>query len=72
MRTIGRELYAFDGYTLDLIRGCLRTAGGEIELRPKSFELLRYLIQNAGRLISKDELVNAVWSNVIVGDDSLA
>jgi hypothetical protein len=30
MRSIGRELYAFDGYTLDLIRGCLRNAGGEI------------------------------------------
>src|SRR5215467_9105396 len=72
MQSIGRELYAFDGYTLDLIRGCLRNATGEIQLRPKSFELLRYLVQNAGRLISKDELVNAVWPNVIVGDDSLA
>ena len=38
----------------------------------ESFELLRYLVQNAGRLISKDELVTAVWPNVIVGDDSLA
>jgi adenylate cyclase len=72
MRSLERQLYAFDEYTLDLIRGCLRNAGGEIQLRPKSFELLRYLVQNAGRLISKDELVNAVWPNVIVGDDSLA
>jgi adenylate cyclase len=72
VQSIGRELYAFDGYTLDLIRGCLRNAGGEIQLRAKSFELLRYLVQNAGRLISKDELVTAVWPNVIVGDDSLA
>jgi TolB-like protein/Tfp pilus assembly protein PilF len=66
------DLYAFDRYTLDLIRGWLRNAGGEIQLRRKSFELLRYLVQNAGRLISKDELVNAVWPNVTVGDDSLA
>jgi adenylate cyclase len=72
MRSLERQLYAFDEYTLDLTRGCLRNAGGEIQLRPKSFELLRYLVQNAGRLISKDELVNAVWPNVIVGDDSLA
>ena len=72
MRNAGQELYAFEGYTLDLSRGCLRGASGEIELRPKSFELLRYLIENAGRLVSKDELVKAVWPNVIVGDDSLA
>jgi adenylate cyclase len=72
MRSASEELYGFEGYTLDLTRGCLRSASGEIELRPKSFELLRYLIENAGRLISKDELVSAVWPNVIVGDDSLA
>src|SRR5262249_50319392 len=61
-----------EGFTLDLTRGCLLGSAGEIELRPKSFELLRYLVENAGRLIPKDELVNAVWPNVIVSDDSLA
>jgi TolB-like protein len=65
-------VFAFEGYTLDLTRGCVRNTNGEIELRPKSFELLSYLVANAGRLISKDELVNAVWPDVIVTDDSLA
>src|SRR6266404_5881708 len=64
-------VFAFEGYTLDPTRGCVRNANGEIELRPKSFELLSYLVANAGRLISKDELVNAVWPDVIVTDDSL-
>jgi TolB-like protein/Tfp pilus assembly protein PilF len=72
MQSASRELYAFEGYTLDPTRGCLRGSSGEIELRPKSFELLLYLIENAGRLIPKDELINAVWPNVIVSDDSLA
>src|ERR1700730_3079922 len=72
MRSAGKELYEFEGYTLDLTRGCLWNASREIELRPKSFEVLRYLVENAGRLISKDELVEAVWPNVIVSDDSLA
>jgi len=72
MGTAGGEPFAFEGFTLDLTRGCLLGSAGEIELRPKSFELLRYLTENAGRLISKDELVNAVWRNVIVSDDSLA
>jgi TolB-like protein/class 3 adenylate cyclase/DNA-binding winged helix-turn-helix (wHTH) protein len=72
MPSVEKEAFHFEGYTLDLIRGCLGNASGEIELRPKSFELLRYLVENAGRLISKDELINAVWPNVIVSDDSLA
>src|SRR6516162_7039337 len=72
MQGPGRNSFNFEGYTLDLNRGCLLSRAGEIELRPKSFELLRYLIENAGRLISKDELVNAIWPNVIVNDDSLA
>src|SRR5262249_10949305 len=72
MGSDGKQLYDFEGYALDLTRGCLLGERGEIALRPKSFELLRCLIENAGRLISKDELLNAVWPNVIVSDDSLA
>jgi len=69
MRSAGQELFVFEGFTVDLTRGCVRDANGEVALRPKSFDLMRYLITNAGRLISKDELVNAVWPNVTVGDD---
>ena len=72
MASSGGEPFGFEGFKLDLTRGCLLGGAGEIELRPKSFELLRYLIENAGRLIPKDELVTAVWPNVIVSDDSLA
>jgi DNA-binding winged helix-turn-helix (wHTH) protein len=72
MEHLGQGLHLFEGYSLDLTRGSFRGADGEIELRPKTFELLRYLVENAGRLLPKDELVNAVWPNVIVSDDSLA
>jgi adenylate cyclase len=72
MGNVGEDVLSFVGYTLDPNRGCVRNTNEEIELRPKSFELLSYLVTNAGRLISKDELVNAVWPNVIVSDDSLA
>lgn len=65
------RLLCFEGFTLDLKRGCLRRDGGEIELRPKSFELLRYLAENAGRLVAKDELVQVVWPSVVVADESL-
>jgi TolB-like protein/DNA-binding winged helix-turn-helix (wHTH) protein len=63
--------FSFENFTLDLRRGCLYSAGGEIELRPKSFEVLRYLVENAGRLVPKDEIMKAVWPNVVVTDESL-
>jgi len=65
------DIFRFEGYTLDLRRGSLHAGDREIELRPKSFEMLCYLVENAGRLISKDELIRAVWPNVTVADESL-
>src|SRR5262252_6694457 len=65
-------MFRFEDYTLDVVRGSLRSNDRDIELRPKSFEVLRYLVENAGRLVSKDELIKTVWPNVIVTDDSLA
>lgn len=64
--------FSFERFTLDLRRGCLRVEDREVELRPKSFEALRYLVENAGRLISKDELINQLWPKITVSDESLA
>jgi len=61
----------FDHFALDLARGCLRAGDQEVDVRPKTFEVLCYLAQNAGRLVSKPELFEAVWANVSVCDDSL-
>ncbi len=62
----------FDQFTLDLRRGCVRQGDREIELRPKSFEVLRYLVQNTDRLVPKEEIMAAVWPNVTVTDELLA
>ena len=61
----------FGSFVLDLDRLCLRGPDGEIELRPKSFEVLRYMVQHPGRVVAKDELMAAVWPDVTVTDDSL-
>src|SRR6266849_9941393 len=61
----------FDHYVLDLDRGCLLLDGSEIVLRPKTFAALHYLVENSGRLVSKDELFAAVWPNIAVTDDAL-
>lgn len=65
------QIYSFDEFTLDLTRGCLLRGVEEIKLRPKSFEVLKYLTENGGRLISKDELIEAVWLETAVTDESL-
>lgn len=65
-------MFGFAGFELDQRRAELRGPGGEaIKLRPKSFELLVLLVANAGRVLDKQELVEAVWPSVHVGDDSL-
>jgi adenylate cyclase len=67
-----RKAYDFAGYTLDVTRGCLIAGDRVVELRPKSFGLLAYLVENSGRLVPKDELLGAIWPDVTVGDESLA
>jgi adenylate cyclase len=62
---------AFGRFMLDLDRGCLLANGAEVPLRPKTFAVLKVLVGNAGRLISKDELIAAVWQNGAVTDDAL-
>ena len=64
-------MFQFEGYTLDIARSSLRAADREVQLRPKSFEVLRYLVENADRLVTKEELIKAIWPNVVVTDKSL-
>ncbi len=63
--------YRFGDFTLDLRSGCLLKGGEEIKLRPKVYELLKYLVEHAGQLISKQELMSTVWPDSAVTDDSL-
>ncbi|MEO8018776.1 MAG: winged helix-turn-helix domain-containing protein [Pseudomonadota bacterium] len=65
------EKLEFGRYVLDLHRGSLLLDGREIALRPKTFSVLCYLVQHPDRLISKDELLAAVWPNLVVTDDTL-
>ena len=61
----------FGRFVLDLDRGVLLLDGREIPLRPKTFAVLCYLVQHPGRLVSKEELLAAVWPNLVVTDDTL-
>jgi adenylate cyclase len=61
----------FGPYVLDKGRGCLFLEGNEVKLRPKTFAVLQYLVENSSRLVSKDELFAAVWPNLATTDDTL-
>src|SRR5262249_14923438 len=63
--------YRFSRFELDLIRGCLREGDREIKLRPKAFVVLRHLIEQAGRLLSKDELVAGAMPGIHLAGGSL-
>jgi DNA-binding winged helix-turn-helix (wHTH) protein len=54
-----------------LDRLCLEGGTGVVVLRPKSFDVLCYLVENAGRVVTKGELIGAVWPDVTVSDESL-
>ena len=71
MQKLAHEIYSFDEFKLDLTRGALFRGVDELKLRPKSFDVLKYFAENSGRLISKDELIEAVWRETAVTDDSL-
>jgi TolB-like protein/DNA-binding winged helix-turn-helix (wHTH) protein/Tfp pilus assembly protein PilF len=71
MQNVSHRTRSFDGFTLDLTRGCLLRGTQEVKLPPKPFDALKYLVENPGRLISKAELIKALWPDTAVTDDSL-
>jgi TolB-like protein len=67
-----RPRFLFNGIELDLDNGFLRAPDGtDVPLRPQSLAVLRHLVANAGRVVGKDELMDAVWPGIAVTDNSL-
>src|SRR4026209_1939897 len=57
----------FDPFCLDLANACLWRGSQEIKLRPKAFAVLDHLVGRPGQLVTKEELLNAVWPGTFVG-----
>jgi adenylate cyclase len=68
----GPHKYCFSGFRLDPESGLMRDDGTEIQLRAKSLELLIFLVSRAGRVVTKDELLDVVWGGMAVSEDSLS
>lgn len=63
--------HLFENFKLDLATASLYRDGREVELRRKNFDLLFYLINNRGRLITKDECLERVWPDCVVSENVL-
>jgi len=64
--------YHFDPFTLDVTRGLLQVAGQDIAIEPRGFALLVLLVTHHDRMVTKDEIVEAVWDGRIVSDAAIA
>ena len=65
-------IYIFDSYTLDGDKRELREGELVIGLQPQVFDLLEFLLRNHDRVVSKDEMLAAVWGGRIVSESTLA
>ena len=64
-------LYFFEDFVLDPDRRELRRGGAVIAVQPQVFDLLEYLITNRDRVVSKDDILQAVWGGRIVSESAL-
>ena len=63
--------YQFDSFRVDIAGFRLFNASEIVELEPKALQLLIFLIENRGRLLEKQELLNAVWGKLSVTENAL-
>jgi DNA-binding winged helix-turn-helix (wHTH) protein/tetratricopeptide (TPR) repeat protein len=62
---------AFGAFRLDTANQCLWRADERASLTPKAFDVLRYLVERAGHLVSQDELLEALWPETYVNPEGI-
>ena len=64
-------LYRFGQFALDSRKRTVSCADSPVSLTPKAFDVLLFLVQNPNRLVTKEELLQAVWGNTFVEEGNL-
>jgi TolB-like protein/DNA-binding winged helix-turn-helix (wHTH) protein/Tfp pilus assembly protein PilF len=62
---------SFESFRLDTANHCLWCGDERVRIAPKAFDVLRYLVENPGRLVTQDELLEAVWPETYVNPEIL-
>lgn len=71
MSSLTNNLYQFGEFTLDTQNRLLKRGAEAVPLTRKAFDVLLLLVQNAGSIVSKDELIRVVWPDSFVSDSNL-
>ncbi len=71
MKTVAEKRFYFDEFEIDAARRVLLKDGKSVALKPKAFDLLLVLVENHGAVLSKNELLDAVWANQFVEEKNL-
>jgi Tol biopolymer transport system component/DNA-binding winged helix-turn-helix (wHTH) protein len=68
---VNSSVFRFEGMEVRESEYSLTRAGTTVTVEPTAFRVLVYLLRNAGRLVTKDEIIHAVWHGSAVSDNSL-
>ena len=71
MSSPGNHLYDFGAFRIDCAERVLFRDGDPLTLTPKAFDLLLALVERPGRVVSKEELMTAVWPETAVEESNL-
>ncbi|MGP8250396.1 MAG: winged helix-turn-helix domain-containing protein [Terracidiphilus sp.] len=71
MPPVLHDAYRFDEFELSRSRRTLLRNGQPVSLLPKTFEVLSYLVENPGRVVSKEELLKTAWPESFVEENNL-
>src|SRR5215472_1031399 len=66
-----RHLYEFGPFVLDTMQHALLRNGQPVPLTPKTYDTLLVLVQNSGKMLSKEELMNTLWPDRFVEESNL-
>jgi TolB-like protein len=65
-------IYEFDNFSLDIDRRELRRGTSVVAIEPQVFDLLYCLVRNRDRVVSRDDLIEAVWNGRLISDSTLS
>src|SRR5580693_6036941 len=65
-------VFQFGGFRMDALARTLRREEVSVTLNRRAFDVLLYLVQNPGKVVSRDELLKNVWPDTFVDENSLA
>lgn len=64
--------YRFDRFELDTLQFALRLGASDIHIEPLVFDLLRFLVERAGQVVTRDIIVEHVWHGRFVSDATIS